>query len=345
MKIAVALSGGVDSATALYLLKKKDHNVFALFMKNWEEKTLNGECQTAKDADDARRVCAELGVPLYTINFTKQYYENVFSQFLDKLKKGCTPNPDTLCNKEIKFNLLLKKALELGASYLATGHYCINDSGILHKGLDPNKDQSYFLYALKRSILEKVLFPIGHYKKGEVRAIAENAGLCVSKKKDSTGICFIGKRNFKKFLESYIPNKKGKVITTEGKYIGNHDGIYYYTLGQRKGINIGGTTRPLYIAKKNHCKNELIVAEGSNHPALFTSTLKVNEVSWIDKEPCFPLKCNAKIRYRQIEQPCIVEKKGSFLSVTFEKPQRAVTPCQSVVFYHETTCLGGGLIQ
>ncbi|WP_316357959.1 tRNA 2-thiouridine(34) synthase MnmA [Candidatus Neptunichlamydia sp. REUL1] len=344
MKIAVALSGGVDSATALYLLKKTGHDVFGLFMKNWEEEQ-DGSCIAEKDADDARAVCYLLNVPYYSVNFAQEYWDNVFTHFLKEIELGHTPNPDVLCNREIKFKLLFEKAKALGANALATGHYCQTKNGTLMKGNDPGKDQSYFLYTVKNQVLNEVLFPIGHMKKTEVRRIAEQAHLPVFNKKDSTGICFIGKRNFRTFLEKYIPHEPGVIETIEGTEIGTHDGIYYYTIGQRKGMGIGGPGDAWFVVNKQKESRKLIVVQGENHPALFANALTATDISWVGSAPELPFKCKAKVRYRQIEEPCTVSKQGDMLLVTFDEPQRAVTPRQSVVFYDGDTCLGGAIIK
>ncbi|MDJ0652441.1 MAG: tRNA 2-thiouridine(34) synthase MnmA [Simkaniaceae bacterium] len=345
MKIAVALSGGVDSATSLYLLKQAGYDVFGLFMKNWEEEDENGVCIAEKDAEDARLVCDHLGVPFYGVNFVKEYWDNVFTHFLEELKYGHTPNPDILCNREIKFKVLFHKAKALGADFLATGHYCQTADGKLFKGHDQKKDQSYFLYTAKKAVLKEVLFPIGQLEKSEVRKIAKEANLPVFDKKDSTGICFIGKRNFRAFLEKYIPHEPGDIVTVEGEKVGTHDGIYYYTIGQRKSIGIGGAGAPWFVAGKDKKNQRLIVAQGKNHPALHAPALSATEVSWVDEVPPFPFRCKAKIRYRQTEMPCTVEEEGEKLVVSFDEDQRAITPRQSVVFYQGEICLGGAIIE
>ncbi len=345
MKIAVALSGGVDSSTALYLLKKEGYDLFGLFMRNWEEEDSDGHCIAERDAEDARNVCELLDIPFYTVNFAKEYWDNVFTHFLKEIELGYTPNPDILCNREIKFKVLFEKALSLGANALATGHYCQIQNGQLHKGLDPNKDQSYFLYTIKEKTLNQVRFPIGHLEKPQVRALAKTASLPVFSKKDSTGICFIGKRNFRAFLEKYIPHEPGIIETVDGKQVGTHDGIYYYTIGQRKGMGVGGPGDAWFVAAKDKANRKLIIAQGEDHPALFAPALLATEPSWVSEEPTFPLRCHAKIRYRQTEQPCTVEKQGDTLHVHFKKPQRAITPRQSVVFYDGSNCLGGAIIE
>lgn len=344
MKIAVALSGGVDSATSLYLLKQQRHDLFGLFMKNWEEEK-EGACIAEQDAEDARAVCDLLDIPFYAVNFADEYWNNVFIDFLKEIEMGHTPNPDILCNREIKFKVLFERAKALGADALATGHYCQTDSGKLLKGNDPGKDQSYFLYAVKEKVLRDVLFPIGHLEKSEVRRIAEQTNLPVFNKKDSTGICFIGKRNFREFLEKYISHEPGDIVTVEEKKVGTHDGIYYYTMGQRKGMGIGGPGDAWFVCGKDKENRKLIVAQGENHPALFAPALTATEISWVAEAPTFPLRCKAKIRYRQVEEPCTVSQEGDMLYVEFDEPQRAITPRQSVVFYDGNTCLGGAIIK
>lgn len=346
MKIAVALSGGVDSSVTAYLLKQAGHDVFGLFMKNWEEKDTDGHCLAEKDYQDVIQVCEVLGIPYYGVNFAEEYWNQVFTGFLEEIKLGYTPNPDILCNREIKFNALYKKALALGADVLATGHYCQTENGLLLKGCDPGKDQSYFLYTVKKEILKQVLFPIGAYLKPDVRKIAEEARLPVFDKKDSTGICFIGKRNFKDFIEKYVPNEDGPLETVEGKTVGTHTGAYYYTIGQRKGMGIGGPGDAWFVVGKEMSRNAVIVAQGKDHPALFSYTLTATDLSWVDAPPTFPFKCRAKIRYRQNDQACTVEKlESDKVLVTFELPQRAITPRQSIVFYNQDVCLGGAMIE
>ena len=346
MKIAVALSGGVDSAVAAYLLKQAGHDIFGLFMKNWEEKDADNHCLSEKDFHDVVAICNVLNIPYYCINFSKEYFENVFTHFLEGLKLGFTPNPDVLCNREIKFKVLFEKALMLGAEALATGHYCRTVNGQLMKALDPSKDQSYFLCSVKKEVLKATLFPIGKILKCRVRKIAKEANLPVFNKKDSTGICFIGKRPFKTFLETYLPNQPGEIKTIEGTVIGRHDGAYYFTIGQRKGMEIGGPGEAWYVIGKNVKTNTVIVAQGKNHPALFSYSLVASNPSWIDQAPSFPFTCYAKIRYRQNEEPCLIEKHDDHkILVTFKKPQRAITPWQSVVFYDGEVCIGGARIE
>lgn len=347
MKIAVALSGGVDSSVSAYLLKKAGHDVFGLFMKNWEEKDAHGHCLTEKDYEDVIKVCEALDIPYYGINFAKEYWDLVFTHFLEEIKLGYTPNPDILCNREIKFNVLYKKALSLGANALATGHYCQTENHKLLKGLDPGKDQSYFLYTVKSNIMKNVLFPIGDMLKPAVRSLAQEAGIPVFNKKDSTGICFIGKRNFKGFLEKYIPHKPGHFESLEGETLGTHEGAVYYTIGQRKGMGIGGPGDAWFVVGKDIDRNVVIVAQGTEHPALFSHELFATDISWVQDPPkVFPYHCKAKIRYRQEEESCIIESiVNGKMHVTFPKAQRAITPRQSVVFYDGEICLGGALIE
>ena len=308
-------------------------------MKNWEEEDREGHCLTATDFEDAQRVCQILDVPLYAVNFAKEYWDKVFTHFLRELELGYTPNPDVLCNREIKFKVLFERAKALGADLLATGHYCQTAKGALFKGKDPGKDQSYFLHMVRGSVLTEVIFPVGHMDKSTVRKIAEEASLPVFSKKDSTGICFIGKRNFQEFLKRYIPHKKGAIETVEGREVGTHNGIFYYTIGQRKGLGIGGPGQEWFVVGKDRERNLLIVAQGPHHPALFAPGLTATEISWIGAPPTLPLRCRAKVRYRQVEQPCTVEKRGGGCSVYFDTPQRAITPRQSVVFYRGRSVL------
>lgn len=345
MKIAIAISGGVDSALAAYLLKEQGHDVFGLFMKNWEETKPDGSCHAQEDQADAEAVCEKMGIPCYTVNFTKEYRDRVFASFLTDLKAGLTPNPDILCNREIKFKSLYEKAVMLGADKLATGHYCRQVEGKLLKGLDPSKDQSYFLYTLKKALLEsRVLFPIGHLEKTQVRQMAKERGLVVHNKRDSVGICFIGKRNFSEFISQYLPYQEGNMVSHEGKVLGTHHGVAFYTIGQRKGLGIGGEGDAYFVVGKNIQTNELIVAQGKDHPTLFTNTLTANKLSWVDKAPSLPYKCTAKVRYRAIDMPCLIEADGEGVKVRFDQPERAVTAGQSIVFYAGQECLGGGII-
>jgi tRNA-uridine 2-sulfurtransferase len=354
-KIIIGMSGGVDSSVAALLLKQQGYAVEGLFMKNWEEDNEDeSNCSASQDLIDAQAVCLKLGIKLHTINFATEYWDRVFSYFLTEYKSGRTPNPDVLCNKEIKFKAFLDYALELGADYIATGHYAqtkkINHEYLLLKGLDNNKDQSYFLYTLKQHQLSKTLFPIGNLDKGRVRDLAEQHNFKNHNKKDSTGICFIGERNFKNFLSQYLPANPGAIKTTDGMIIGKHDGLMFYTLGQRQGLGIGGRKgtkeAPWYVLQKDLQNNVLIVGQDHEHPLLLSQELTCNQLEWVSETPPkTPLKCKAKTRYRQIDQTCTLEAiANNTAHVSFSEPQRAVTPGQSVVFYQDNICLGGGVI-
>ncbi len=343
--VVVGMSGGVDSSVSALLLKQAGYRVIGLFMKNWEEKDASGVCTSTSDYEDVVKVCETLDIPYYSVNFVKEYWDHVFSHFLEELKLGYTPNPDILCNREIKFKCFFERALQLGADYLATGHYCQTEDGLLLKGLDPHKDQSYFLYTLKKPILEKVLFPIGHLEKTAVREIARAHSLPTAEKKDSTGICFIGKRDFKPFISQYIAYQSGNFETLKGTVVGKHDGAAYYTLGQRKGLGIGGPGEAWFVVAKDMARNAVIVEQGSDHPSLYKQHLEATEMTWVADPPSLPFACTAKIRYRQADQPCtITHIEGDRLFATFDTPQRAVTPRQSIVFYTGALCLGGGMI-
>jgi len=335
--VVVALSGGVDSAVSAYLLKKQGYKVLALYMKNWED------CPE-EEYQDVMQICKHLAIDYYTLNFTKEYQEEVFSHFLREYKMGRTPNPDILCNREIKFKVLLDKALQLG-DFLATGHYArIDSSHNLLRGLDETKDQSYFLYTLKKSQLEKVMFPLGDLKKATVREIAKEINLPVHAKKDSTGICFIGERKFKEFLSNYIGFTQGDFANLKGEKLGTHDGMAFYTIGQRKGIKLGGKGDAWYVVGKDPKRNVVYIEQGKDHPSLFSSSLLATEVTWVNEEPTSP-QCTAKIRYRTEDAPCILTKQdeGTY-RVDFLTPQRAITEGQSVVFYQGEVTLGGGVI-
>lgn len=337
--VVVGMSGGVDSSVCALLLKNQGYRVIGLFMKNWEE---DGACTAQQDYEDVVRVCSRLNIPYYSVNFVEEYRDSVFQEFLKSFEAGLTPNPDILCNREIKFKVFLDKALELGADYLATGHYCRLDAeGRLLRGLDSNKDQSYFLHAVRQAAFRKVLFPIGDMQKKEVREIAEKEELATAQKKDSTGICFIGKRDFKPFLAQYLKPKRGLFKTLDGTVVGEHDGAVYYTLGQRKGMGLGGEGDAWYVVGKDVPKNIVFVERGPNHPALFSKELYANDLTWVAETPTFPLRCTAKVRYRQVDTPCTLFEDGR---VVFDEPQRAVTPGQSAVFYDGAFCLGGGVI-
>jgi tRNA-specific 2-thiouridylase len=352
-RVIVGMSGGVDSSVSALLLKQQGYDVIGVFMKNWDDTDEWGHCTADEDARDVRLVCEQIGIPCYTVNFEKEYMEKVFSYFLDEYKKGRTPNPDVMCNREIKFGEFLEKALDLDADFIATGHYARIDQADgrfrLLRSADNNKDQTYFLNALNQYQLSKTIFPIGHLQKQEVREIAENHGLGTAKKKDSTGICFIGERNFREFLSTYLPAQQGEIRTVDGERVGTHQGLMYYTLGQRRGLGIGGNSEasdPWFVVEKDLEHNILYVAQGANHPSLFSKGLNAGSVNWISGEaPVSPFKCTAKFRYRQPDQDVTVNPKpdGS-CDVIFDKPQKAVTPGQAVVFYQGEVCLGGGTI-
>lgn len=344
------MSGGVDSAVAAYLLKKQGYNVIALFMHNWEEEA-DGCCTAEQDFDDVKRVSDRLQIPYYSVNFAKQYKERVFSYFLSEYEKGRTPNPDVLCNREIKFGPFLQYAKALGADYVATGHYCgVEHSNGVHyllKAKDKSKDQTYFLNQLSQNQLSDVLFPLADIEKTEVRKIAEELSLVNAGKKDSTGICFIGERNFRKFLQSYLPNRPGKIVDTNGNTVGEHIGLMYYTLGQRRGLGLGGTgtgSGRWFVAEKDLQNNVLVVSHG-DESVLMSKQLVASSFNFIPAPPQNKFTCNAKFRYRQEEQGVDVELLGdNKVKVVFHEKQRAVTPGQFVVLYDETRCLGGGVI-
>lgn len=343
-KVVVAMSGGVDSSVALYLIKEQGFEPIGLFMKNWEEDE-EGPCPAAQDFEDVASVCEKLQVPYYAVNFSAEYYDLVFQEFVRDYQAGLTPNPDILCNREIKFKYLLNKALEMGADFLATGHYARKVGPDLLRGLDDNKDQSYFLYTLTSDILQKVLFPVGELTKPEVRQIAEKLGLSTAQKKDSTGICFIGKRDFRPFLSKYISAKPGPLQTLSGKYVGMHEGACYYTIGQRKGLGIGGAGDAWFVVGKDITKNIVFVEQG-DHPALYHTALTANEVTWVKGvAPAHTFTATAKIRYRSADANCtVICQEDGTLEVLFEKPQKAITPRQSIVFYQGDICLGGAMI-
>jgi tRNA-uridine 2-sulfurtransferase len=347
-KIIIGMSGGVDSSVSALLLKQQGYEVIGLFMKNWEESDTNGLCSAQKDFEDVVKVCEQIDIPYYTVNFVDEYRKQVFDYFLQELKAGHTPNPDILCNREIKFKALLDKAITLGADFLATGHYAqIGTQQHLCKGLDESKDQSYFLYTLKEAVLTKTLFPIGHLKKKEVRSIASRNRLATSEKKDSTGICFIGERDFRSFISTYIPYQPGNFENTEGKIIGQHVGVAFYTIGQRKGLGIGGPGEAWFVVGKDIERNVVIIEQGADHPALYAPRLRATQISWVNEPPSsLPYRCHAKIRYRQADQACrILSIEDDSLIVEFDQPQRAITPRQSIVFYDQDRCLGGAIIE
>ena len=372
VRVIVGMSGGVDSSVSAVLLQQAGFMVEGLFMKNWEEDDGTEYCTAMDDLADAQAVCDKIGMTLHTANFAMEYWDRVFEHFLAEYKAGRTPNPDILCNKEIKFKAFLDYALTLGADYIATGHYTrrsvnyTNRNGEtvaqLLRGLDTNKDQSYFLHAVGGDKIAKTLFPVGELEKPVVRQIAEQHDLATAKKKDSTGICFIGERRFKDFLQQYLPAQKGDIVTDDGagkqQIIGQHDGLMYYTLGQRGGIGIGGVKdrpeEPWFVLAKDLDNNRLIVGQGHDHPMMQSGELTAYKMDWVDgvaPKDIFTsngLRCMAKSRYRQPDQACCVfaiDEQGLQVRAVFDEPQRAVTPGQSAVFYIDEVCLGGGVIE
>jgi len=350
------MSGGVDSSVAAWLLLQQGYEVQGLFMSNWDEDE-DGYCTAAEDYQDARQVCEQLQIPLHKVSFAGEYRERVFSYFLEEYRHGRTPNPDVLCNREIKFGVCYDYARRLGAEWVATGHYArvehapSQSHAKLLRGLDPNKDQSYFLHAMPGEALAHTLFPIGDLQKSEVRRLAREQTLPVFDKKDSTGICFIGERPFAQFLETYLPAQPGHIETIEGRHVGQHRGLMYYTLGQRQGLGIGGRNdageAPWYVADKDLARNVLIVVQGHDHPAMLRGEAWGSQLAWVAGEPPGArFDCTAKVRYRQSDQACSVEVLGDGgVHVRFHQPQRAVTPGQYVVFYDGEVCLGGGVIE
>jgi len=351
----VGMSGGVDSSVSAYLLMQQGYQVEGLFMKNWEEDDTAEYCSASVDLADAQQVCDRLEIPLHTVNFSGEYWDNVFEHFLAEYRAGRTPNPDVMCNREIKFKAFLEHAQTLGADCIATGHYVRadnkNGNTRLLRGLDGNKDQSYFLYALNAHQISQALFPVGELDKNEVRDIAKQQGFDLFNKKDSTGICFIGERKFKDFLQQFIPAQPGVIESVDGDILGEHSGLMYYTIGQRQGLGIGGTEHgseePWYVIEKELNNNRLIVAQGHNHDRLFYDHCSITDLHWIGQRPAeSALSCSAKIRYRQADQACTITTSDDGKAiVAFDQPQRAITPGQALVLYDNEVCLGGGTIE
>ena len=353
-KVVIGMSGGVDSSVAAILLKEQGYEVEGLFMRNWDT-SLNGDilgnpnlndqiCPQEQDYNDALEVCKKIGIPLHRIDFVKEYWDYVFVYFLEELKKGRTPNPDIMCNKYIKFDYFIREAKRLGADYIATGHYARIRDGQLLRAVDTNKDQTYFLSQLNQEQLSKVLFPIGELTKPEVRKIAEQYGLITAKKKDSTGICFIGERNFKNFLKNYLPNQPGKIINIEtNEVVGDHVGLMYYTIGQRRGLEVGGTADRLFVVGKNLQDNILYVALGEDNPYLYSDSCIIDTVNFNSEEK--PLKCSAKFRYRANDYPVTLEYLDNGEIKVKYKAVKSVTPGQACVFYDGEKCLGGGIVK
>ncbi|GBG97372.1 tRNA (5-methylaminomethyl-2-thiouridylate)-methyltransferase [Lactococcus termiticola] len=354
-KVVVGMSGGVDSSVTALLLKEQGYDVIGVFMKNWDDTDENGVCTATEDYKDVAAVADQIGIPYYSINFEKEYWDRVFEYFLAEYRAGRTPNPDVMCNKEIKFKAFLDYAMALGADYVATGHYAQvkrDEDGTVHmlRGADNNKDQTYFLSQLSQEQLQKTMFPLGHMEKPEVRRIAEEAGLATAKKKDSTGICFIGEKNFKKFLSEYLPAQPGKMMTLDGREMGTHAGLMYYTIGQRGGLGIGGQqgqndSQPWFVIGKELETNTLLVGQGFHHEHLYSDSLDASELSFTREMPAeFSMYCTAKFRYRQADTGVTIHVKDDKVKVEFDEPVRAITPGQAVVFYDGEECLGGALI-
>lgn len=344
------MSGGVDSSVTAHILKEQGYDVIGIFMKNWDDTDEFGVCTATEDYDDVIRVANQIGIPYYAVNFEKEYWDKVFTYFLDEYKLGRTPNPDVMCNKEIKFKAFLEHAESLGADYVATGHYAqvkkVGDEIELLRGVDNNKDQTYFLNQLSQDQLKKVMFPLGGMKKTEVREIAKKAGLATANKKDSTGICFIGERNFKQFLSEYLPAQPGEMRTLKGEVLGKHDGLMYYTIGQRHGLGIGGDGEPWFVVGKDLKENVLFVEQGFHHETLYSDSLIATDISFTtNAAKPKTIECTAKFRYRQTDTKVIVHlREDGTAEVVFADPVRAITPGQAVVFYDGDICLGGGTI-
>ncbi|SFL64863.1 tRNA 2-thiouridine(34) synthase MnmA [Salibacterium qingdaonense] len=351
-KVVVGMSGGVDSSVTAALLKDEGYDVIGIFMKNWDDTDENGVCTATEDYDDVITVCNQLDIPYYAVNFEKKYWDTVFTYFLDEYQAGRTPNPDIVCNKEIKFKAFLQHAMTLGADYVATGHYAqvrTEEDGTVSmlRGVDWNKDQTYFLNQLSQNQLSRVMFPLGALEKQDVRRIAREKDLSTAEKKDSTGICFIGERNFKEFLKSYLPAQPGNMVTPDGTVKGTHEGLMYYTLGQRQGLGIGGPGEPWFVIGKNLQDNELVVGQGYHHDGLYSEGLYASGFNWIDHiDRTEAFTSTAKFRYRQPDQEVTVYPKADGSAyVAFHEPQRAITPGQAVVLYDGDVCLGGATIE
>lgn len=352
-RVVLGMSGGVDSSVCALLLKQAGYDVIGIFMKNWDEKDESGVCTATADYEDVRRVADQVGIPYYTVNFEKQYWDRVFSYFLSEYQRGRTPNPDVMCNQQIKFNAFLDYALKLEADHIAMGHYAqvqkSQDGYLLLRGADRNKDQSYFLSRITQQALEKTMFPIGGMSKAQVRKIAEDNGLYTAKKKDSTGVCFIGERDFDLFLDRYLLSSPGDMVNADnGAIVGKHHGLIHYTLGQRKGIGIGGvgSGEPWFVAGKDIEQNRIYVVQGEKHPALYSTSMIGEEAVWIaGQEPKLPMKCTAKFRYRQQDIPVTVQAmSGERLHIVYDEPVKAVTPGQVAVLYDGEVCLGSSII-
>ncbi len=354
MRIVVGMSGGVDSSVAALLLKRQGYEVIGVYMNNWEEVDDNGVCTAERDWADVRDVCDAIGIPYYSVNFAGEYRDRVFAHFLAEYQKGRTPNPDVLCNREIKFNAFHEFGMKLGADKVATGHFAnvswSDGDYQLLRSADENKDQTYFLYMVGQAALSRAMFPVGNLTKAHIRQIAAEAGLPVSEKKDSTGVCFIGERDFKAFLKQYLPAQPGDIVRTDGKTIGHHDGLMYYTLGQRRGLGIGGSGdgRRWFVVQKDMQNNRLVVDQGDDSPLLYARTGLADDLHWIAGRPPMEegaeIRCKARFRHRQPLQDVLAVVKDGVLQLDYLQPQRAVTPGQAVVLYQGEVCLGGGTI-
>lgn len=356
IRVVVGMSGGVDSSATALKLKREGYDVVGIFMKNWDDTDENGVCTATEDYKDVQAVANQIGIPYYSVNFEKEYWNKVFEYFLDEYKKGRTPNPDVICNKEIKFKAFLDYAMDLGADYVATGHYARverDDDGTVHmlRGVDSNKDQTYFLNQLSQDQLQRVMFPLGEMEKPDVRQLAEEAGLKTADKKDSTGICFIGERDFKEFLMNYLPAQPGEMQTLDGDVVNTHDGLMYYTIGQRQGLGIGGSkeygNEPWFVIGKDLERNVLLVGQGFHHEHLYATHLEASDFSFTVKAPAeAEFRCTAKFRYRTDDVPVTIKMNNDRTEaiVEFDEPQRAITPGQAIVLYDGEECLGGGTI-